>query len=840
MRVSQPRNVPRSFSKTPVAAAIMLALASPAVTAQEQGIEEIIVTSQKREENLQDVPISIQALGNKTLTDLNVKNFKDYVQLLPTVAITPSIGAGSGFTQVYMRGVATGGDGQATTSQPSVGMYLDEQPITTIQGNLDVHMYDIARVEALAGPQGTLYGASSQAGTIRIITNKPDASGFAAGYAVEGNIVDSDDSGYVLEGFVNIPIGENTAVRLVGWARSDAGWIDNVLGSRTFPGIEFVADPASPDPDNPDNLCPLTVDCSADDITISNAEFAEDNYNTIDTIGARAALRIDLNDEWTLTPTVQVQKQEGEGSWGDDLSSFVPGDYAVTHFQQEYTNDEWYQVGLTIEGTIANFDLVYSGNYLERDVDGSFDYSDYSYWYDTTYTTGFFADLHYANTGPRDFPNQFDATAGSRISPAARFTNDDHYEKQSHELRISTSQDNRVRGMLGFFWQEQYHDFEQHWLVEGLADAMEMNGGASPRFDNTVYMNSMDRNDSDRAVFGQVAFDITDAVELTVGARYFKPEVEIEGFFGFGQGFIDAGWGSSGEAQCDLLPGGQTDFKDDAPCKNVQKGIAESDVIFRVNLSWQASDESLVYTTWSEGYRPGGVQRNPFAGNYVSDFLTNWEAGYKTQWLDNRMQFNAAVFLEQWDDFQVSFTGDNGITQVANGPSAEILGTEMQVLWLATDDLTISAAAAYYDTELKDAYCPGCNDDGSPWAPEGAELPVTAGFKGNAIARYLFPLGNFEAHVQGAISYEGERGSDMNQADNAVRGDVPKNTFVDLSTGLGRESWRVELFVMNATDEDAPLYLVSECPTSTCGTQNYGVRSRPRTIGLKFSQEFGD
>ena len=86
-----------------------------------------------------------------------------------------------------MRGIATGGDGQATTSQPSVGMYLDEQPITTIQGNLDVHLYDIARVEALAGPQGTLYGASSQAGTIRIITNKPDPSGFAAGYSLEAN-----------------------------------------------------------------------------------------------------------------------------------------------------------------------------------------------------------------------------------------------------------------------------------------------------------------------------------------------------------------------------------------------------------------------------------------------------------------------------------------------------------------------------------------------------------------------------------------------------------------------------------------------------------------------------
>ena len=136
-----------------------------------------------------------------------------------------------------MRGVTTGGDGQAITSVPSVGMYLDEQPITTIQGNLDIHMYDIARVEALAGPQGTLYGASSQAGTIRIITNKPDATGFDAGYGVEANLVDGDDTGYMAEGFVNVPITDSAAIRLVGWYREDAGWVDNVESTRTFPGV---------------------------------------------------------------------------------------------------------------------------------------------------------------------------------------------------------------------------------------------------------------------------------------------------------------------------------------------------------------------------------------------------------------------------------------------------------------------------------------------------------------------------------------------------------------------------------------------------------------------------
>src|SRR5688572_982103 len=227
------------LARTPVASAVLLALASPVVLAQDTtALGEVIVTAQKRSESLQDVPISIDALGQEKMEELNVQNFRDYVQFLPSVTSQPSsgggVGSGPGFALVYMRGVTTGGDGQATTSQPSVGTYLDEQPITTVQGNLDVHLYDIERVEALAGPQGTLYGASSQAGTIRIITNKPDPSGFDAGYALETNYVDMDDVGYVAEGFVNLPMGENAALRLVGWYTSEAGWIDNKAATRTY------------------------------------------------------------------------------------------------------------------------------------------------------------------------------------------------------------------------------------------------------------------------------------------------------------------------------------------------------------------------------------------------------------------------------------------------------------------------------------------------------------------------------------------------------------------------------------------------------------------------------
>jgi len=821
----------RHVAYSPIAAAVMLALGSQAVWAQDAAgeLEEVVVTAQKRSEKMQDVPISMEAMGNQKLEELNVQSFDDYAKLLPSISATPSAFTGVGFTKVYMRGIVTGGDGQATTSQPSVGTYLDEQPITTVQGNLDIHLYDIARVEALAGPQGTLYGASSQAGTIRIITNKPDASGFSAGYSLEGNTVDNGGQGYVAEGFVNIPLGEKAAVRLVGWKSKTGGWVDNVSGTRTYPG---------------------DASTTADDFIANNAQYAKDNYNTIDTTGARAALRIELNDNWTLSPSVQMQEQKGKGASGDDLSSFAPGDYAVKHFRAEYANDKWYQAGLTIEGKIGNFDLTYSGNYLHRDVEASSDYSDYTYWYDNLYTSGYFAGLFLNN-------------AGQRVDPSASYANNDGYSKLSHELRISSSQENRLRGQIGFFYQKQKHDFQESFgNIPGLANAVLMNQDEpnGKQFPGVVYLNSMDREDTDKAVFGSLAYDLTDKLEVSVGMRFFKPEVTVKGFFGFGLGYgpgraptgtepgavanggsgafspTGQGWSRNGEWRCKS----QVSYKK-APCLNVDKGIAESDHISRFNLRYKATDDAMMYVTWSEGYRPGGINRNPFAGDYKSDFLTNYEFGWKTEWFNRTLQFNGALFLQKWKDFQIGFQGANGITQVDNGPSAEVKGAEIQLMWLASENLLISTSTAFYKSKLKSDYS---NFDAAGNvvdvnAPAGTRLPITPKFKGSLLARYKFNVGDYEGHVQGSLAHSGSAASRLNIADNAVVGDIEANTTLDVSTGVERGNYSLELFVQNLTNENASLYKTAQCTDQVCGgVQSYGVRPHPRTIGIKFNQKF--
>ena len=189
----------------PLASALVAAM--PAAHAQkatgEDMLQTIVVTAQKVQENLQSVPISVEAFDNKALRQLGIVNLDDYVQLAPAISYVRSQGEGDnggpGSAIIYIRGVVSGGDGNHSGSEPSVGVYLDEQPVTTITGALPLHIYDMSRIEVLEGPQGTLFGASSEAGTVRLITNKPDPKKFAAGYNIQANKIQAGGTGDVVE-----------------------------------------------------------------------------------------------------------------------------------------------------------------------------------------------------------------------------------------------------------------------------------------------------------------------------------------------------------------------------------------------------------------------------------------------------------------------------------------------------------------------------------------------------------------------------------------------------------------------------------------------------------------
>jgi iron complex outermembrane receptor protein len=792
-----------AMTSLPLASSLLVAMA-PAYAQQAtttNQLEEIVVTAQKRTESLQDVPVSILALGTAKLEELHVDNFAAYAAYMPSLSYqNGGQNGGPGFSRPYMRGVASGGDGNHSGSQPSVGTYLDEQPVTMINGALDIHIYDVQRVEVLAGPQGTLYGASSQAGTIRIITNKPDPTGFAAGYDLQGTSVSHGGTGYLAEGFVNLPLSDNAAIRLVGWTGHDPGFIDNVYEERTYPNP--IRDPL---------------------ITIDNADRVKKDYNDGDTTGGRAALKIDLNDSWSVTAAIMGQEQTVNGSFG-----YRPGtDFHISRFNKESAKDRWAQAALTVEGKLGNFDVVYAGSYLKRKDSYNLDYVDYSFYYDAYYDNG---------DGSFCCGNYVVDDAGAYIDPTQYIVAKDKYTKYSHELRISSVGDGPFRYVAGLFMQQQTHDIEQRYMINGIAASLEVTG-----WPDTWWLTEQVRIDKDYAAFGELTYDFTDKLSATAGIRFFKADNSLEGFYGFGLTHPY----STGEKQCDpTLPAPSVNG---GPCTNLDKRVKESGNTPKLNLTYHIDGDRMIYATYSEGFRPGGVNRRGTLPPYKADFLTNYEVGWKTSWAGNTLRFNGALFVEDWKDFQFSFLGENSLTQIANAGSARIKGVEADLLWAATDHLTLSAGAALLDAKLTQAYCGILGEDGKdlnpcpedPLAPNGTQLPVTPKFKGNLVARYVFAAGSYDAHVQGAVAYVGSRYPELRTLQRDILGKEPAYTIFDFTTGLARDGYTLELFVSNVFDEKGQLDRWAQCDASVCGLEGtYITPTMPRTIGLAFGKRF--
>ena len=845
----------RSLRRLPLAMAVYCALSGlavgqdqPAPAAEDPAAKKteaaptlgaVTVTAQKREENLQKVPISIQVLGDQKLEQVNATDFDDYSKFLPAVSFDRGEGGGS---VPYMRAVASGENNNHSGPQPSVGVYLDEQPVTTIGGVLDVHLYDIERVEALAGPQGTLYGASSEAGTIRIITKKPDPSGFAAGYAFEVNAISDGGQGHVAEAFVNIPLTKSIAARIVVWDKEDAGYIDNVFGTRTFPGIEALS--------------------NTNRATIDNERFAQEDYNDVQTTGARAALRINLGENWTITPQVMTQKQNTDGNFTTDDEL---GDLEVMKFHPENINDKFTQTSLTVEGKIGNFDLTYAWTHMYRDIESEADYSDYAFWYDAYYH-----EYYTSQNLPNYYGQLFVNDNGQFIDPSQRIHGEDGYQKTSHELRIASPADQRFRFLVGAFWQQQNHDILQDYQITNLNAATSVTG-----WPGTYWLTNQIRHDHDEALFGEMSYDITENLTATAGIRFYNYDNDLRGFFGFGPG----AWLASSYGELLCPPDGGGEPVNGGPCVNLDSRVEDHDHIGRVNVTWNIDDSKMVYLTWSEGFRPGGINRNdrpPNPPNYLADKLTNTEFGWKTSWFNNRLTFNGAIFEEDWKNIQFSFIppGGAGLTILRNAGGARIRGLEADLSWAATYNFTLTGGLALYDSKLTTDYC-GFNDaEGNPVtdcppgtiidagdpqdpdddevveetpAPKGTRLPVTARVKGNLVGRYVFDLMGGEAYLQGAFVHEGERRSYLTNEDNDTYGDLPAYSLFDFSAGFKRNNWALDFYVKNAFDKRAQLGRYAGCAFACVlpdlvpeypNGQRYTLYNQPRTIGLRWSQEF--
>ena len=763
-----------------------------------QALDEIIVTASKRAESIQDVPVSILALDSTTLSQHQVVSLDDYTKLLPGVSIDSF---GPGQADISFRGITT------RTGAPTSGFYIDDIPVASSGSNPaggvsvpDLHLYDINRVEALSGPQGTLYGASSLAGTLKIITNQPDTKKFAAGYDLQGDKFGSGSFGGIAEAFVNVPLSDTMALRLVGFYERDGGYIDNTPADRTYLRPHTL-------PDGSVENAPLTI---------NNADFAKKNFNNAQIVGGRAALKVDLASDWTLTPSLIAQQTRTDGEF---LTDPRVGDLQVHDFAPNDRRDTWYLGSLAVQGKISDWDVTYTGAYYDRVIEQVADYSYFSVAYDS------YVDYNYLKDA-----------LGHDINPTQIYHTQSRDHQTAHEFRVTSPAGNRARVTAGLFYQRIWNYVSDDYEIPGLSTAVNPFSppvpGANP---NDVFADFSSGQEVNAAVFAEGQFDLLKNLTLIAGLRGFHASSHYEGF---------GGQASSIATDC---PGaGQTE----QTCLNNNTRYSQNGETHKAGLSWKIDPQHLVYFTYSTGFRPGGgnpgytaLGQTVAPTQYVADTISNFELGWKTSWLDHKLIVNGDVFLEKWKNIQYALPGIYGLSAIDNVGNATSKGIEGNFSWRVANHLTLSGGVTYLDAYLTTNFCNvayGCDpaNGGALYAPKGTPLPVQPRLKVNATARYEMKFGETNAFLQGGVNHQSSNTSYVTTIGEQELGPNPGFTTADFSAGLSHGNMTYEAFIQNAFDERGVLSKNTVCVVSVCGQYARDYLTKPQFFGIRIGQRF--
>ncbi|HEY6482958.1 MAG TPA: TonB-dependent receptor [Steroidobacteraceae bacterium] len=831
-------------------------------------LQEVIVTANRREQNLQDVPITIQALTAETLTQLNVQTFDDFVRYLPNVTAT-SFGPGQG--DINMRGLSVGGSGGtqgagATESFPNVAVYLDEQSGEIPGRNLDVYAVDLERIEVLEGPQGTLFGAGAEAGVLRYITNKPKLNvtegNVNAGYGITAH----GDPSTAVDATINLPLIEDRlAVRAVIYSDARGGYINNIPATFSRAAADKVVA----------NYFGGVVPPNSGPINNFNEVGRAINPTTYK--GVRGELLYQINDDWHALLTQSYQDLDAEGVFWeeqyDGLGKPLP-DLSVAQFNPSYNKDRFENTAWTLDGRIQDLRLIYTGAYLDRHVDQTQDY--------TNYSRATYAGYYQCNYPGYPFVGGA-PTAGSPgycYSPNIFWTDHQTTTHQSHELRLSTSTDKRLRGLAGVFW-ERYTIHEQTDWHYGTSPnfspvgppsidpyttppttlaATSNNPNVRPLGD--VFFDDITRGYEQVAAFTSIDFDLIPKVlTLTGGTRWYDVrDFEVGSNVGsFGceiNGPFD-GYVPPNPCVSSVATGVLSNLNN-LDAKNLRKSYVGTRS--RANLTWHVTADVMAYYTWSQGFRPGGFNRaqavikptSPLAGAwvppiaYAPDTLTNNELGWKSEWLQHRLQFNGAVYQENWNNVQLgifdpSVTGNLVFT--TNGPNYRVRGAETQLIWRVVGGLTLTGAAAWNSSEnVKNLSLIGTNGQPitnvvNPFGQLGQPLALSPPFEGNLRARYEMRLGNYDGFVQIGATHQAHSYATTNPQQMTLQGvptdfDDPGFTTYDASAGIAQGPWSTQLYAQNFTDTRAIL------SSSYAEFVKMNTVNRPRTLGVRFSYRF--
>lgn len=816
-----------SFRPNKLSYAISAVLAAPAsaAVAQDQDqtddagagmLEEVLVTARKRTESVMDIPESIQALSGAELTVAGLNSMDDYVRFIPSMSYVSS---NPGSATLVFRGIAD--SGESFIAEPTAALYLDEQSLT-LNSTPDPRMVDIERIEALSGPQGTLYGANAQSGLLRVITNKPTTDGFEAFVDVMGRNGSDADMSYDVSAMVNLPISDTFALRLVGYTAEDGGFIDNVNGDSVPYGI------------------------------FNNAGSEVENFNDVKYHGGRIAARWFANDNWTITANIVHQDTYSDGRPERDPT--LAEDLAISRFRvdKEYDDTDWTQYGLTIEGDLGFAEFVSATSYFTRDWTYTQDTQPYAAYFGTFCYDGYYA--AYSNYSPYCF--QPVGVGNYYNDPVGYLINVQKDTKFAQEFRLSHTGE-RFDWVAGIFYEEAEQDWEFQSFETGygfrnsksFANYRAGRVSGYPAYtgpDNDAWWLSADSTDWKQwAVFGEFTYHLTERWDLTAGGRWFDREIDKSYY-------VQQPAGNVSEGGTAILPASDSDF------------------LPKFSVSFQANENSLLYALYSEGFRPGGTNRTRgqtfFPTEFDGDLLENFEIGGKFTLGGGRARLNVTYFDMSWNDYQLEIIdpsnrpcgtpgslpeptcGQPWQKVVGNVGDASSSGFEVQFDAAATENLTVGANATWLDAEV---------DDGFEFlipVPAGSRLPLSPEFKASAYMQYGQPADWFGGAVTDWYarlqwSYTGDM---LNQVepfeccdfDNPNYGPAPQvlqpsYNIGDFRFGIEGLSWTLAFFVNNITDERAVLYENTFELDYFFGKGRQTV-NRPREYGVRFIKRFGN
>lgn len=749
-------------SGTQAVLAIIMVLAgitaADSVSAENRVLEEIVVTAQKREQDVQDVPIAITALSESTLAEMGAKSFTDVARFLPSLSYTSR---GDGNSRLQVRGISPPGFGtQATTA-----IYFDETAVGGQFGQPDVPLVDIQRVELLRGPQGTLFGEGAIGGVLRIISNRPDTEAFTASVGGDTSNTKEGGTNYHGYGIVNIPLGDNFAFRGSATYEKKSGWIDSP-GNRALPA-SMVGN-------------------------LALTDFSNMNERTIS--GGRAALRYTPSDTLTIDLMYTLTKIDGDGVDVDTsdpalLSGFQPGVVTLGKHEfdpatRNYRDETYKNSSLTVTWDLGFAELTSATTHFTRELDELAEQPAFGFFPDTAGWSFYFQDDEYV----------------------------------SHETRLVSQSEGKLQWTAGIFYRDRdvdaYSEFGSDFLFNTAADAGVPNQTQLLSFFYLPTTTTFEH----KAVFGSITYSVTDKLDLTAGARYFQEEQTSDA-----QTTILDFAGLPGEIGEALVTGEPVDVVN-LVRPRLNFDTDDSDISLRFNATYHANDDWMVYGTAAQGFRSGGVNRNPATDfttgdllpdrqGFESDSLWNYEIGSKNTLLDGRLVLNSAIFLIKWEDIQVPGV-INGVEQrwVTNGGKAESKGAELEFSAFVADGWTLDGSVSYTDSALTSP---------AVGAPSGTDLSQIAPWKYSLAAQYEFPLGKFKGRIRADYSYLDEQRQSVSPTSRII----DDYSLVNLRFEIESDVWSVELFADNLTNEYADL-----------GIDNGYLghfRNRPRTIGLK-------